>query len=124
MTKYEMRVCEPYFSHIKKGDKFVEGRLKKGKWAAIQPDDHILIVEPTTQETILKRVKFTVTCNNFRELYFLYNDCFLPGILSPEDAEFLCHSYYSQNSINSNDVIGLIFYVDWSQQGRRQLKQL
>ncbi len=87
-----MRVCEPYFTFIKNGKKFVEGRLKKGKWAEIQYDDQITIVEPNSQERITKFLKYKVTCNNFCELYFLYNDLFLPDIKNAKDVHSLCQA--------------------------------
>jgi len=111
---YEMRVCEPHFTHIKNGKKYVEGRLKKGKWSKIEAYDQVAIVDPVSGERITRVLKFKVTCKNFRELYFLYNDRFLPGVEPQADAETICHSYYSSEAIETNEVVGLIFEMDFT----------
>jgi ASC-1-like (ASCH) protein len=43
MDLYESNVQEPYYSYITNGQKTVEGRLNKGKFAQIQVGDHLLI---------------------------------------------------------------------------------
>ena len=88
--------------------------MKRGKWAEIEYDDEIIIVEPDSQERIMKRLKYKVTCNNFREVYSLYDDLFLPGIKTVKDAESLCHSYYTLDEIEANDVVALIFQIDFT----------
>lgn len=96
-----MRISEPDFTQLKDGRKFVAGRLAKGKWQArMRHGDRITIVEPESKQTLERVVNHVVTCNNFRELHFLYGD-----------AMAVCHSDYSEDDLATHDVVGFIFRV-------------
>ena len=49
MQKISINIQEPYYSFVINGQKIVEGRLNKGKFASIQKDD-ILILTPENFE--------------------------------------------------------------------------
>jgi len=111
-----MMMSEPDFTQLKDGQKFVVGQMAKGQWQVrMGHGDRITIVEPESKQILERMVNHTVTCNNFRELYFLYGEAFLPGIASEADAMALCHSDCSEDDDPAmHDVIGIIFRVERS----------
>lgn len=56
---YHNHRSEPYFSFLKNGQKTIEGRLRKGKYARIQPGDEIEVFnkdETDKINVVVKRV--------------------------------------------------------------------
>jgi ASC-1-like (ASCH) protein len=43
MVAHTMNVCEPWFTHMRKGRKVVEVRLAKTSWAGVRPGDSLAI---------------------------------------------------------------------------------
>ena len=64
MKEISINIQEPYRSLILNGQKTVEGRLNKGKFASIKEDD-ILILAPDNQEF---KVVTKNNYNSFREM--------------------------------------------------------
>ena len=57
--KYHNHRAEPYFTFLKNGQKTIEGRIRKGKYADIREGDEIVVYndkETDSVETIVKRV--------------------------------------------------------------------
>ncbi len=55
MQKISINVKEPYYSFIVKGQKTVEGRLNKGKFASIQKGDIIVLAPDNIEFKIIKK---------------------------------------------------------------------
>jgi len=64
MTAIKINVQEPYYSYILKGEKTVEGRLNKGKFASLRAGD-ILAVGPNE---ICFKVIYKKIYKSFREM--------------------------------------------------------
>ncbi len=93
MQKISINVQEPYYSLIINGQKIVEGRLNKGKFASIQKGD-ILVLAP-------KNLEFEVVKKNiyktFREMIeFEGVENVIPDKSNTEEAVNVYYKFYAK----------------------------
>ena len=56
--------AEPYFTFVKNGQKTIEGRLKKGEYANLKAEDHIVVsndAETDSVEVVVKDIRLYPT---------------------------------------------------------------
>lgn len=103
-----VHVQEPFFSDFQTGKKMVEGRLNRGKYSTINIGDKLILTEPNSGKTIVKKVSVIVRCNDFRELFFLYRGRLLPMARSEFDAYDVYSGIYSDEDVKEYGVLGFI----------------
>lgn len=81
-----VNMTEPWFSHVCNGDKLVEGRLNRGKWACVKTGDIWLVTEPVSGRHIYLKVIHVVKAADMGQLYSIYKRWLLPGVASSEEA--------------------------------------
>jgi len=64
MQKISINVQEPYYSFIINGQKTVEGRLNKGKFASIQKGDILILAPENIEFEVIKKNIY----NSFKEM--------------------------------------------------------
>lgn len=79
MSAYTCKIDEPYFSQILSGEKTIEGRIRRGKWAKMRLGDALFCKGEDGEE-----VKFTtydlLYFDSFEELYQGWGSCLLPDL--------------------------------------------
>jgi ASC-1-like (ASCH) protein len=124
---WTMNMNEPYFSFIKNGQKTVEGRLNRGKFAEMKASDEVVISgepkDPTeennisgnftqTEEGIVEQIKVKITHKNiyktFREM--LENEGVantIPDAKTLDAAEQTYYKFFSQEDETNLGVAGI-----------------
>jgi ASC-1-like (ASCH) protein len=78
MKVYKNHRTEPYFTFLKNGQKTIEGRVRKGKYALIKLGDHIIVFnndETDKVKVLVKRtsnypsVKMMLETESFKNYY-------------------------------------------------------
>jgi len=94
--KYHNHRTEPYFTFLKNGQKTVEGRVRRGKYAEIQPGDEIVVYnneETDSVEVIAKRV---TTYQSFEEMLKKESlSKLLPDVKTIEEGVGIYRKFYS-----------------------------
>lgn len=67
-TTYKNHRAEPYFTFVKNGQKTIEGRIKKGEYAAVKPGDHIVVYNNEETDSVKVVVKDTRTYVSIEEM--------------------------------------------------------
>lgn len=66
--KYHNHRAEPYFTFLKNGQKTIEGRIRRGKYAAIRPGDEIVVYNNEETDSVEVIVKKVTTYLSFEEM--------------------------------------------------------
>jgi len=65
---YHNHRAEPYFTFLKKGQKTIEGRIKKGWYRFVKPGDHIIVYNEEETDSIETLVTDVRTYSSIREM--------------------------------------------------------
>ncbi len=88
---------EPYFSYLKSGQKTIEGRLRKGKYAKIKVDDTIAVSNIKETEEIIVVVTKVIWYQNFSNLIVAEGlDRLLPNIKTIDKGLEIYRQFYSK----------------------------
>lgn len=66
--KYHNHRAEPYFTFLKDGQKTIEGRIRRGKYAEIRPGDEIVVYNNEETDSVEVIVKKVTTYLSFEEM--------------------------------------------------------
>lgn len=112
MSIHTIEVAEPWFSHIKSGEKTVEGKKATPKWMVIKAGDTIKFVNPAGDEVykIVKDVRhYLPGGNDPLDNYLAFEgirNC-VPGITSLEKARDVYLQYYSIDDIAEYGMLAI-----------------
>jgi|SRR3989344_4615940 len=105
---YDNHRAEPYFSFVKNGQKTVEGRVKKGKYARIKPGDHIVVhneLETDKVEVVVKRITSYRTIKEMLESENIKN--LLPGVRTVEGGIEVYRKFYTPEQEKEFGVVAI-----------------
>jgi ASC-1-like (ASCH) protein len=68
MKIYKNHRQEPYFTYLKNGQKTIEGRIRKGKYAEIKVGDHIMVNNTEETEVVKTEVIDTRNYHSIKEM--------------------------------------------------------
>lgn len=108
MHTYDISVQEPWFTHIRDGQKTIEGRLMRGRFAAIRPGDIIRFAS----EMQLCEVRVTHVEAYYSFWTMLWSkgiDRCLPGLTSLWDGVGIYRKFYSVWEEVSHGAIAIEF---------------
>jgi len=93
MQKISINVQEPYYSFIINGQKTVEGRLNKGKFASIQKGDNLILAPENiefevVEKNIYKTFKEMIESEGVRNV--------IPDITDIEEATNVYYKFYTE----------------------------
>lgn len=103
MNTIAINVQEPYATYILNGTKTVEGRLNKGKFAAAQVGDHVLLNE-TTEFVIIGKNQY-LTFKEMIETEGLKN--VIPNVETVEQAVQVYYGFYTPEQEKEFGVVAL-----------------
>lgn len=112
-SKIDINVSPQWFSQIKNGKKKVEGRLHKGKFAALKKG-HFLIITKDDQkheDTIVCIITNLVKYPSFQSYLVqegLSNT--LPGVKTIDDGIQIYRNFYSEEKEKENGVLAIHFH--------------
>lgn len=107
---HEINVSEPWFSKIKSGMKSVEGRLNKGVFKEIKPDD-IIKVNNETNYFYIKVIK-TDNYNTFSDMIINKGlENVLPGVKTLDAGVAVYRQFYSEDKENEFKVLAITVKV-------------
>lgn len=95
-TFYNHR-AEPYFTFLKNGQKTIEGRIKKEKYAEIKAGDHIIVQNNAETDSVEVVVKATRIYSTFKEM--LEKEEYkkvLPDVQSIDEGVAVYERFYTQ----------------------------
>lgn len=88
---------EPYFSYLKSGQKTIEGRLLKGKYAKIKIGDKILVKNPAETDCVLVKIVAKNSYPSFLDLLKNENlNKLLPNTKTIQEAIQIYQQFYTQ----------------------------
>ena len=106
-------VAAPWFKHIKKGRKTVEGRLNKGKFSELGPGSVLVIAEKGSH--IDKVVAVVVKVKKYPDFktYLVQEGLAstLPGITSIEEGVAVYRRFYSEEQEKEYGVLAICIHV-------------
>lgn len=114
MSTYTKHLSEPWFTLIKLGLKTCEGRLNKGDFEKMNPDDSILFENNDygLKRSFLCKITSIHNYESFRE--YLSNETLekcLPGIDTIEDGVEVYHQYYNPSAEAEHKIKAIILKV-------------
>lgn len=99
---------EPYFSYLKSGQKTIEGRLLKGKYAKIKIGDQILVKNIEETEEILVEVMALNFYPSFRDLVKTEKiNKLLPNISTVEEGIQIYKQFYNPEEEQIYGVVAI-----------------
>ena len=100
---YHMNVQEPWFTFIKNGDKTVEGRLNKGRFAELKVGDIII-----WQQECQVKISYIKKYDSFKEMLEEEGlDKVLPGIKTIDDGVKVYRKFYTEEDENKFGVLAI-----------------
>lgn len=106
-TWYNHR-SEPYYTFVKNGQKTIEGRLLKGKYAEISAGDHIFVQNDEETESFEVVVVSTRRYTSFSEM--LNGECLskvLPNAKSVAEGVSIYRQFYSVEKERQYGVVAI-----------------
>jgi ASC-1-like (ASCH) protein len=98
-----INISEPWFSYILNGQKTIEGRLRKGKFAELKPGDKI-----TINNQLSKTVKKITRYDSFLNMILLEGiDKVLPGIDTVDEGVQVYRQIYTKEMEETYSVIAI-----------------
>lgn len=107
-STYHNHRAEPYFTFVKSGEKTVEGRINKGYYQLLKPNDHIIIyneVESDSIEVIVKAVRLYKSIKEMLETEPL--EKLLPDAKNIEEGERIYKKFYTSEQEREFGVIAI-----------------
>ena len=95
-TTYHNHRAEPYFTFVKNGLKTIEGRIYKGYYRLLKPQDHIVIYneeESDSVEVVVKAVRKYLSIREMLRSEPL--EKLLPDAKNPEEGEKIYRKFYT-----------------------------
>ena len=105
---YHSHRAEPYFTFVKKGQKTIEGRIKKGYYKFIKPGGHIVIYNEEETDSVEVIVKEVRDYRTFREL--LENEAIaevLPNVKTVDEGIEVYRKFYTTEQEKEFGVVAL-----------------
>lgn len=103
--KYRSNCKFPWLGYLASGHKIVEGRVCKGKWKEMQPEDFIELYDKNYR--LFAEIVACHYCKDFGELYEKFGQKLLPGITNKELAEAVYRQYFSDELVEEHGVVGI-----------------
>lgn len=93
MQKISINVQEPYYSFIVNGQKIVEGRLNKGKFALVQKGDFLILAPENIEFEVVEKNIY----KSFREMIELEGvENVIPDKKNIEEATNVYYKFYTK----------------------------
>jgi ASC-1-like (ASCH) protein len=101
-----MKIAEPWFGHVLRGDKQVEGRLMKGKFATLKVGD-ILCINGVVNYKVTGLRQYA----SFRDMIQQEGiDRVLPGVTDIEEGCSVYRQFYTAEDENQYGVVAIEVY--------------
>jgi ASC-1-like (ASCH) protein len=108
MAHYTNHRSEPYFTFMKNGQKTIEGRVRKGKYAVIKPGDDLTICNNEETDSFEAKVIRIACYKDFREL--LTKEVIktvLPEVISVDEGIQVYRKFYTPGQEAEFGVIAI-----------------
>jgi ASC-1-like (ASCH) protein len=108
MNKYYNHRPEPWFGYLKSGQKTIEGRLKRGKYAKIKPGDRIKVCNKDESDEVEVRVIGIREYPSFQEMLTAEPvEKILPDVSRVEDGLAVYRKFYNEDEEKECGVIAI-----------------
>jgi len=107
MTEKTMPIQDPWFTHIRKGAKTVEGRLAGGFFGNLKKGDIVTVIGPKRQ-TVMVEIIDTIKYKTFAEMLETEGlDKVLPGINTIDEGVAVYRQWYSEDREKQRGVAAI-----------------
>lgn len=110
MNEYTKHLSEPWFTLVKTELKTIEGRLAKGDFQKLQPDDEITFINHDygLERSVKCNIAGITRFNTFRDLLEsnLLKQC-LPGIETVDDGVTIYRQFYTPDDEETYKVLAI-----------------
>lgn len=103
-----MSLADPWFNLVKSGQKTIEGRLKKNKFATIKPNDNWVIFNHDKSEHFFVRIDKVISYTSFEE--YLSQEGLkrtLPNVRTIVEGVEICRQYYTEEQETTYGIIAI-----------------
>lgn len=107
-TTYHNHRAEPYFIFVKNGQKTIEGRINKGYYRFLKPNDHIIIYNEEESESVEVVVKAVRKYPSIRQMLKTEPlKKLLPDAKDIEDGKEIYRKFYTLEQEKEFGVIAI-----------------
>ncbi|OGD64022.1 hypothetical protein A2215_04300 [Candidatus Berkelbacteria bacterium RIFOXYA2_FULL_43_10] len=108
MKKYKNHRSEPWFGYLKSGQKSIEGRIKRGKYAKIEPGDRIEVNNEDETDRVEVEVSAVREYSSFEEMLAKEQiDKVLPGISNIDEGLKIYRGFYGEKDEDKYGVVAI-----------------